>query len=67
MRLKVNILKKITSNDDVPCDDMEPETYKELVSLKYVILKNLASINSSNCKNYSLALDYLIQVSNFFN
>lgn len=38
---------------------------KALIQLKYVILKNLASINSQNKLNFSKALNHLIQVVEF--
>jgi hypothetical protein len=38
---------------------------KALIQLKYVILKNLASINSQNKMNFSKALNHLIQVVEF--
>ena len=41
------------------------DCHKALIQLKYVILKNLASINSQNKLNYSKALNYLIEVTKF--
>ena len=64
---KKNIFKfhptqKIKNKDDEELE-IEFETDKELVKLKYILLKNLASINSSTNNNFSEALNYLIQVT----
>lgn len=41
------------------------EKDKELIKLKYILFKNIASINGAKTKNYEKALDYLIQVKKF--
>jgi hypothetical protein len=56
------LLNSTLMSEEFDKDNIEKD--KELVNLKYILFKNLASINGSKKKNYEKALDYLIQVNN---
>ncbi len=54
-------------NKSVEEENEQAENNKELVQLKYILLKNLASINTKNRIDLTKALNYLIEVFFFLN